>query len=865
MKKLIVSLAVISALGLSGCDSETVEDAKNDLVENGTPIVATARVVFDPGADTPVLSIPNDLLLSGSQDGTLNLPAENLEDDDGKALPVDYFNPSAAVGALDGWSTINPFVLDIDFPEGTSLSSDSVFSPASVKIFETVMGGDTLCKDVTPVAACGFVAELTFGVDFIAKASGNSVAIIPLKPLKAKTGYVVALTNNLKDNNGKAVAGSTSYETVRQDVSVNPLPEGSLKDLQSIINSYENVIVTAGVDKDSIIYSMSMTTQSIQDVSQVIKSLMLSGIPGTTPVLSEITPTGANAAMLLGLNADDLGAGTQASYASVSKSTLSAPYYLETPYYDPNDLAGSCDLTSTDLTVGCSDLFSRWTAMGDSPATVSGALTSGVLSQQAFAEQAAAQGQDAADLLANPAKLVGLTFTVPVTVGDTVVNVPIDQTRHLTKYNPLPQVKSYKNDADGSAIDVIITTPDVDRINEIAALKKGSALTSDEMMVMPDNGWPVMIYSHGITSYKETVLAISGALSGAGVATISIDHPYHGARSTDFNGDGVYEISATLKEGDPAFAQADPSSYINLQSLLTARDNVRQSEVDILALRGSLNDESLVGVLDASKVSFFGLSWGAITGTSFIALANTGVVNSATGELLAVNPYAVDSASLASAGGGLAGVLLESPRFGPSAMAGLTASDAFKTLLEEETGMSVDSMSEQEYTDAVALYYPAFAQTFNIAAQWVLDSSDPINYAESVQQSQTPIHFLEVIGTGVEVCENVTIPENCSDQVVINSSDNLPLVGSEPLISVLGLSGISDSLGDGTSSVSAVVRFLKGHHSSALNPAAVAGIAEDADANLAVTVEMQTEIVNFAVSGGKYLPVTDNTNVAPVE
>ena len=383
---------------------------------------------------------------------------------------------------------------------------------------------------------------------------------------------------------------------------------------------------------------------------------------------------------------------------------------------------------------------------------------------------------------------------------------------------------------------------------------------------MPDAGWPVMIYSHGITSYKETVLAISGALASAGIATISIDHPYHGARSTDFNGDGVYEISATINDSDPAFAQANASSYINLQSLLTARDNVRQSEVDLLALRASLNGDSLVGVLDASKVSFFGLSWGAITGTPFIALANSGVVNPATGDLLPVNPYAVNSASLASGGGGLAGILLESPEFGPSAMAGLTASDAFKTLVEKESGTKVEDMTEEQYGEAVALYYPGFAQTFNIAAQWVLDSSDPINYADTVQQTQTPIHFMEIVGTGVEVCENITIPENCSDQVVINASANSALVGTEPLITALGLSsGISETIGDGTSAVSGAVRFLKGHHSSVLNPATVAGIAEDAEANLAVTVEMQTEVVNFAASGGKYLPITDDTHVLPVE
>ena len=102
MKKLALSLAVISALGLSACDSETIEDVQKEAEENGTAVKSLARIVFDPGAATPVLSIPNDLLLSETKDGTLNLPAENLVDADGNKLPVDYLNPSAAVGALDG-------------------------------------------------------------------------------------------------------------------------------------------------------------------------------------------------------------------------------------------------------------------------------------------------------------------------------------------------------------------------------------------------------------------------------------------------------------------------------------------------------------------------------------------------------------------------------------------------------------------------------------------------------------------------------------------------------------------------------------------------------------------------------------------
>jgi len=860
MKKLALSLAIISALGLSACDSETIEDVQKEVIDNGTAVKPLARIVFDPGAAEPLLSIPNDLLLSGTTDGTLNLPDENLVDEDGNKIPTDYLNPSAAVGALDGWSTVNPFTIEVALPEGRTLNGDSIFSPGAVHIYEAIMGGDQSdaeCAAIPRGPACKLVAELTFGVDFITKASGNNVAIVPLKPFKAKTAYVIALTDAIQDSEGMAVSGSISYDLVKQDINDNPLKTDSQLLLQTLTNSFENVAVAGGLNKDNIIYSFSMTTQSIGDVAQASKSLMLSGIPGTTPILSAITPTGANAAMLIGLNADDFGAGTVASFAAVSVSSLSAPYYLETPYYDGT--AGSCNLLAEDITKGCPDLFSRWVAMGDSPVTVLGALQSGVLSQESFAEQAIAQGKDPADLLANPAKLVGLTFTIDVPIDDAgnTVAVNLDQNRHLTQYNPLPAVKSYKSGA--SAIDVIVTTPDVDRINAISAMKKGSALTEAETMQVPAAGWPVMIFSHGITSYKETVLAISGTLASQGIATISIDHPYHGSRGIDFNADGVYEISATssLKGIDPAYANADVTSYMNLASLLTARDNIRQSEIDLLALRLSLNSVALAGQLDATKVSFLGHSLGAITGIPVMALANSGIIDPATGQLSEVNPYAMTSSSFAFPGGGIPGVLLNSPSFAPVVMAGLTSSQTFIDLVEETAGKAIEDMTDEEYQGYVAAIYPAFANEFNFAAQTILDAADPINYAADLKATMTPVHLMEIVG------DEAAGGTNKSDQVIVNANASLPLVGTEPLIRELGLLGASNTVGDGTTAVSAAIRFLKGHHSSILSPEVQPGIAEDAQANMEVTIEMQTQVASFAKTGGKLIQIDGEKHIVP--
>ena len=222
-----------------------------------------------------------------------------------------------------------------------------------------------------------------------------------------------------------------------------------------------------------------------------------------------------------------------------------------------------------------------------------------------------------------------------------------------------------------------------------------------------------------------------------------------------------------------------------------------------------------------------------------------------------MNPYGINSASYAFPGGGIPGVLLNSVSFGPVVKAGLTSSQSFIDVVEETAGKKVEDMTEAEYATYVEAIYPAFANEFNFAAQTIIDAADPVNYASTVKTTMTPVHVLEVVG------DEAAGGSNKADQVIVNGVASLPLVGTEPLIRELGLLGASDTVGDGTTAVSAAVRFLKGHHSSILSPAVSPGAAEDATANLEVTIEMQSEVASFAKTGGKLLLITDNKHIVP--
>ncbi|MFT5790023.1 MAG: hypothetical protein ACI8SJ_002147, partial [Shewanella sp.] len=65
MKKLFLGVAITSALGLTACS----EDSYNELVDKTEPLVPQSVLVFDPA--NKEVPLPNDLLFSGTLDGTL--------------------------------------------------------------------------------------------------------------------------------------------------------------------------------------------------------------------------------------------------------------------------------------------------------------------------------------------------------------------------------------------------------------------------------------------------------------------------------------------------------------------------------------------------------------------------------------------------------------------------------------------------------------------------------------------------------------------------------------------------------------------------------------------------------------------------
>ena len=870
MKKLLVSTSILAALGLAGCGGETIEDIQADTSEQ-KPI---SRIVFDPANGN--LNIPNDLLMLPSGDDvfdfTLNIPV---------ADPSDFSDPQNALNVLDGWSTNYPFQINVIVPTGVEL--DAATLSAGVRIFEATLGldlADPDCRAIAiPSAGCKVGDELTFGVDYVlSKGDRDTINVVPLKPFKAAQGYMLVMSNDLLDSSGKSVQGSTTWDLVKQDINTKPLSSEAQLSLQGLVNTYVTALSSVGYSREEITYVQVFTTQSTDTVLSTVKQLQIgefarrlgSDAPQTAPLaLPAISITdmsdSANAMEKLGVVSPAL---IDTSIAGAVAG--SAPLQALQPAIDAANFSSLTTCNGLFAAAGGQFTLSTGQTFGSPQADgginlLAQGVSEGVLQQvgplcaatlyegnvslpyyspvpradnplapvNEFWESACTSGiilANAGDALQSAELGPNAALCQAAGLNDVRINgEKIDPARNLTKFSPVPLMKG--SDEGKETLDVQMTLP-----NPAFA----SALGFD--IEMPEGGWPIVMLVHGITSQKEAMLSISGALSLAGFATVSIDQPVHGSRGFDLTGNGTDDLNATT---------VSATHFLNLGSLPTARDNSRQAVADLLGIRLGLNaviDETGTNMINVngSDVSVMGVSLGAITGGMFAALANTPF----TGDLAPLSGmYEVQAASLESPGGGLATFLLESAAFGPLIKGTLLsqASEDFQLALANEFGTTdVTEAQLTQFTgaflaglddDQTAGVNATFGQ-FAFAAQTVNDSADPINYFTALG-ANTPVHMLTVVGDGSAA--------NLPDQV-IPVSTTLPLSGQLPLAQLMQLQEVVSTVMS-SESVSGIVKFTEGAHASSLSPAS----------SPAVTAEMQSQVATYMASQGKVIQVTNTS------
>jgi hypothetical protein len=375
---------------------------------------------------------------------------------------------------------------------------------------------------------------------------------------------------------------------------------------------------------------------------------------------------------------------------------------------------------------------------------------------------------------------------------------PLDTTStFVTRYNPLPVATQTLQ------IPVLVTVP-----NGSSAL--GAA--------PPAGGWPVLIFQHGITRNREDAFAVADSFGDSGFVVVAIDLPLHGitnqadplyaaganpayaglnlpaSGSIERTFDLDVENNSTGAAGADGAIDPSGSHFINLTSLLTSRDNLREGVADLITLTRSLPAMSLgaAGTINPAAIHYLGHSLGAIEGGTFLAVIPSSEIITAT---------------LANPGGGIANLLRDSPAFAPQINAGLAAQGL----------MQGTTLYEQFFRDA----------------QTAVDSGDPVNFIAQATALH-PIHLLQVVGSGTSLPDQV-VPNSATQRLIVASS-----YGPDALtrIPAPAAPGPVQSAGG----FRAYVNFLVGDHGSIIDPTA----------SPAATQEMQGESITFT---GQPIPV----------
>nr|MBX2880991.1 Ig-like domain-containing protein [Granulosicoccus sp.] len=284
---------VVLLLSACGSDTNYNFDAQEEINDATTAALDPPEALFSP-ADG-VLPFPSSLLLQGSEDGTINIPV---------ADPGDLSDPQVALNQMDGFSTVAPISAAVSRP----VDAATVVLGQTVRVFE-------ITADPVTTVITGIVAELG-NTDVAVTTQGNQIVIIPVRPLKEKTSYLVALTSGITDASDvpEALAPSLSYRLVTGSTELTGPVGSQLEPLRQLTLAQLGALTGAGVEASEVVLSWTFQTQSISDVLQAVKNQ-------TTAQPLVVVNSSLTTSFVDGL----------AGKADVYIGTLDLPYYQTAP------------------------------------------------------------------------------------------------------------------------------------------------------------------------------------------------------------------------------------------------------------------------------------------------------------------------------------------------------------------------------------------------------------------------------------------------------------------------------------------------------------------------------------------------------
>lgn len=306
------ALAAVAGIALSGCEASQDGDYK----DFPTPAPDTFTALFAPTAAIPVLPFPTDLFFNGTTDGTLNIPTTYT--------PMTL--AASALNTLDGWGTSSSMITSFSQPiDPASLGG------TSVRIVELYLSNSTKGPAQGPELPPGVTSPvrrvLSPGTDFVAGVStavdsyGKILEITPLKPLTPSTGttnigYLVLITNGVKDVNSKPAQPSADYAAIKAaPADCSTITNSTLNALCRLTKAHLSIGQAIGVNPADVVMSWSFSTQSIDDTFKALAATVPAQAIGVQA--TGLTTKQANAAF--------------AGKANIYVGTTVVPYYSRKP------------------------------------------------------------------------------------------------------------------------------------------------------------------------------------------------------------------------------------------------------------------------------------------------------------------------------------------------------------------------------------------------------------------------------------------------------------------------------------------------------------------------------------------------------
>lgn len=853
-KKTLISLAVASSLGLTGCfdSGSSGANANPDYQIDDTTIDRSiVRPVYDPNpiAAEPKFPINSDLILL--------LGATQSANYDFTGLSTGNSPADAAVNDLSGFSTSGAFTLKFD----GALNPQSVQAGATVfllavNVKDAVEGLPDALPNTNPTSidsANPFNLALTpkFRADVVDIDGGtdNAIRVVPLEPLEEGQKYLVIATNDIRGANGKPIERSIQDINLADGVLGNPAL-GNVKSLLQASNQLANGFLASAVPENTPKSALAYTFTTNSD-TDVLRAMM--------------SPASFGAALGQKVGFTALLKAVRDNYPSLNFSQLTAKLAelrelaagLQGGTVDPSSLTSQQLTAISDL--GTAQAATTPSAIGNA---ISGEIGDSLhlpvprpsffFQKSEAADLATIQGLGAQNSIAQAATQVQVhqgAITLPYyqhlpgETGDGIVtgswsgstSLESDLNESLSPGDP---VFSFLRDTDGTlnvngyfpfpqktadtTVPVVIFNPSTD--------------SRPQACVDANKPNGVTILQHGITVDRSVAMLPGIVLAqSACQAVIAIDQPLHGlAGATTGTVPGLSALdegtlTATVNGTIQALeAQNNPAltPLIAQLNALVSADYIGERHFGYTA-NASLEPVA-ANLTDISSGSLFinplnmmnsrdNLRQGVVDLLNVAASIQTFDIdgNPATQGDLAGVPVNFIGHSL----GGISGTVfaalandatLNATLNGTYAQAGAPLSSftfpSLNSVVLHNTGGQVTRLIENSpsisgrilpgLAAAGAIQGSSNFENFFYVFQSITDAGDPVSFAQSLGNSTGNILLTEVVG-------DTTVPNEANENP-LGSAFSAPLAGTEPMMALVDLGAGGSRLSDGTEGISII-------------------------------------------------------------